>query len=248
MVDVIRSEWIKLRTVRSTVVLFIVIVLLSGGISALVAIFDDERPSDGIGGVLAGLNISTILFGVIGVQIIGQEYRFNTIRATFSAVPRRARVLTAKAIVLVVATAVAAALMVVLCLAVSALILAARDGGLDLGAPGVTRTLFGSVLLCVLYALVGFGVGAILRQPIAGIVVVLVYPLVVENIIAGIVLAATGADDLDESIVRYLPFIAGFNLATIDPTIDPWLGGAILGGLALLLVVFGWAIVQHRDA
>lgn len=248
MADAIRSEWIKLRTVRSTVVLFIVVVLLSVGISALVAIFDEERPSDGIGGVIFGLNLSTLLFGVIGVQIIGQEYRFNTIRATFAAVPRRGRVLTAKAIVLVLATTVAATLMVLLCLGVSALILSLRDGGLDLGAPGVTRTLVGSVLLCVLYALVGFGVGAILRQPVAGIVVVLVYPLVVENIAAGILLAATGEGDFDSSVARFFPFIAATNLISLDTTINPWLGGAILGALALALVLGGWGFVQQRDA
>jgi len=248
MGDVIRSEWIKLRTVRSTVVLFGVIVLLSISISALVAIFGDARPTDGLGPVLAGLNLSTLLFGVIGVQIVGQEYRFNTIRATFAAVPRRGRVLAAKAVVLVLATAAAATLMVLICLAVSAAILAARDGGLDLGAPGVARTLVGSVLVCVLYALVGLGIGAILRQPIAGIVVVLVYPLVVENIIAGIVIGATGADDIEESAVRFLPFIAAGSLASVDPIINPWLGGAILGALALALMFVGWAMVQHRDA
>jgi ABC-2 type transport system permease protein len=248
MGNVIRSEWIKLRTVRSTVLLFIAVVLLSAGIAALVAIFDDERPSDGIGGVIFGLNLSTLLFGVIGVQIVGQEYRFNTIRATFAAIPRRARVLAAKATVLVVATAVTATLMVLLCLGVSALILSLRDGGLDLGAPGVLRTLVGSVLLCVLYALIGFGVGAILRQPVAGIVVVLVYPLVVENIAAGIVLAASGEDDLESSVARFFPFIAGTNLAALDTTINPWLGGAILASLAAVLVLIGWALVQHRDA
>jgi ABC-2 type transport system permease protein len=248
MGDVLHSEWIKLRSVRSTVVLFLVIVLLSVGICVLVATFDEARPDDGLGPVLAGLNLCSLLFGVIGVQIIGQEYRFNTIRATFAAVPRRGRVLATKAIVLVVATTVVATVMMLLCVAVAAVILSARDGGLDLGASGVARTLVGSVLLCVLYALFGFGVGAILRQPIAGIVVVLVYPLVVENTAAGIVLAATGAEDIEESAVRFFPFIAGSHLATVDPSVNPWLGGAILGGVAMLLVLFGWAIVQTRDA
>jgi ABC-2 type transport system permease protein len=248
MGDVIRSEWIKLRTVRSTVVLFIVIVLLSAAVAALVAIFDTERPDDGLGGVIVGLNISTLLFGVIGVQIIGQEYRFNTIRATFAAVPRRGRVLVSKKVVLIVATAVTAALMVLLALGLSVAILSARDGGLDLGAPGVMRSLAGSVVLCVLYAAVGFGVGTILRQPVAGIVVVLAYPLVVENIIAGIVLAATGADDIEDSVVRFFPFIAGSNLASVDPTLNPWLGGAILAALAVVLIAIGWVLVQRRDA
>ena len=49
--------------------------------------------------ITGGVVFATLLFGMLGVQVIGQEYRFNTIRPTFTAAPRRLRVIVAKLIV-----------------------------------------------------------------------------------------------------------------------------------------------------
>jgi membrane protein implicated in regulation of membrane protease activity len=49
-------------------------------------------------------------------------------------------------------------------------------------------------------------------------------------------------------VVRFFPFIAGSNLASVDPTLNPWLGGAILAALAVVLIAIGWVLVQRRDA
>src|SRR5579862_8167155 len=98
---VVRSELLKLRSVRSNLVMLGSILVLGIGFGALASglIPDRERrtgrpspihnPFDRVGIALAGLNLAMLLAGVLGVHLIGQEYRFSTIRATFAAVPRR---------------------------------------------------------------------------------------------------------------------------------------------------------------
>ena len=76
--------------------------MMTDGEAALIA--NDQRTGiqDGygnLGNVIGGVQVAIFLFGTLGVQIIGQEYRFNTIRPTFTAAPWRMRVLAAKLVV-----------------------------------------------------------------------------------------------------------------------------------------------------
>src|SRR5699024_161180 len=106
MLNSIRSEWIKFRSVRSTL-------LLLGAGGALTVLFAvliardlaRDQQTFHLTDISAGSNIAVYLFGALGVQIIGQEYRFNTIRSTFLATPKRLRVYLAKMIVVSAAVA-----------------------------------------------------------------------------------------------------------------------------------------------
>ena len=80
MTAVIHSEWIKLRSVRSNLIVLTVAVLLAVGVAIIVAIVADPSPDNDITLATGGVQIANLLFGILGVQIIGQEYRFNTIR------------------------------------------------------------------------------------------------------------------------------------------------------------------------
>jgi ABC-2 type transport system permease protein len=254
MIGALRAEWLKLRSVRSNVLLMVAIVVVGVGLgtllSAVVPATDGRRgdpsplrdPFDRLGIALVGLNLCLLLFGVLGVQIIGQEYRFSTIRATFAATPRRLRVVVAKLVVLMATTGVVAAVTLALALGINGAILSGRGFGLDLSTDGAGRYVLGTFLLAFGYALVGFAVGMILRQPIGGIILVLAWPIVVENLIVGFLRTSAGS---------WMPYSAGSQLLARTPDADllgPWAGFGYFIAFGAVLALIGAALVNRRDA
>lgn len=281
MIDVIRSEWIKLRSVRSTLVLLV----LAGAIVVLVAVltandlrddttvtcepaaaaptttttvpqggFGIDEPGCGPGfdvvetpvpvnltSLTGGVSFAVLLFGVLGVQIIGQEYRFNTIRPTFTAVPNRRKVLVAKLIVVATSTAIVSALMVAFCWLVGTLMVDqfAIDGADH-------RVMWAIPLFVALWTTAGLGVGAIVRQPIAGILILLGESLVLENIVG----------NLFERTFPWLPFANGFQMtlrvseSTGDgPELRPVLEGGIYFAIVCIAIfLIGMVLADRRDA
>ena len=177
---ILRSEARKLGTVRSTlwalfaVVAFNVVTaallgaLLPGHLSAhQKATIDSVRVS------LGGLHLSQIAIGLLGVLAVTSEYSSGMIRATLAAVPQRRLLLTAKALVLTAAVAVTGiAACLVAYLAFQAFLPAGDAMRTTLTDPGVLRAVIGAGLYLTVLALLGFGLGAILRSS-AGAVAVL---------------------------------------------------------------------------
>ncbi len=239
MIDLIRAEIIRFRSVRSTlVVLFGAI-----AITVLFAVLEAHDLASAprtvhLGEVNAGASLSAFLFGALGVQVIGQEYRFNTIRSTFAATPNRPKVVAAKLLVVTVACALAALVMMVLAGAVGTLLVDrfAIDG-LDL------RVVGGTALFAAGWSAMGLGVGAIVRQPIAGILILLGEGFVGEQIIRG-VFEGTGP---------WLPFLNGVQMMTRDRPEDLHLrsvlgGGAYFFAVAAVVLAVGIVLVERRDA
>ncbi len=240
----VHSEWIKFRSVRSTVVLAIISVFICVGV-AVIAGSNTVGPISA-SNVLLGVQISSLFIMVLGVQIIGQEYRFSTIRSTFSATPRRERVIIAKLVVVIAAAAVAAVTLIALSLGAGALASSIQGNTLDLGLPGTTRVLLGTVVVLVINGIFGFGVGCIVRQPIAGIVIVLVWANVIENVLAGLV----------EGAARWLPLFSMANVNAqsmsndfgIGNLMSPVIGGLYGASIALALVAIGIFRIRSTDA
>ena len=274
MTALLRSEWIKFRSVRSTVVTLV----LAGALVVLVAVLSAnsadsattttcvtatsspeappsvDEPDDGgvcgpgsqlvevsqstnLSALAGGVTLATLLFGVLGVQVIGQEYRFNTIRPTFTAAPRRIPVLAAKVVVVAVASAVTAGAMMLACLLVGQVMVE------DFVVDGTDqRIIWATVLFAALWSTACVGIGAIVRQPIAGILVAIGYSLVGENII-GLVFSSTQ---------KWLPFANGVQMTLrLDDTGDllsPLAGGIYFAVVCAVLVVVGAVLVDRRDA
>jgi len=276
VIDVIRSEWIKLRTVRST----IITLFAAGAIVVLFAVLSINNingnqntrcvaqgtadtattiPDDGSFGVdscgpdatlvaepavvhlsdvTAGVTIAAFVFGALGVQIIGQEYRFNTIRPTFTAVPHRPRVLLAKLAVMAASTAVVALLMTLVCWAIgSALADVWAVDGTD------HRLLWSIPLFAALWTMGGIGVGAIVRQPIAGILALLGWAFIAEQIVGSVV----------DGSARWLPFLNGIQMTTrvgegqqdVRPLLE---GGIYFAVVCAALFALGTVLADRRDA
>lgn len=239
MINLTRSEWIKFRSVRST----IVTLFLAGGLVVLVAVIAANQMSTSqphLTDLTAGVSIAALIFGALGVQVLGQEYRFNTIRPTFTAMPVRWRVLVAKLVVVTAACASIAVVMIGFCWVIGTLFL---DG---FSIDGVDRrAALGIVLFSVGWSAMGMGIGAILRQPIAGILVQLAEAFVVESLIAGLV----------PSAAKWMPFINGFQMTFRGSSGDGdgQLQSVLAGGIyffAVAAVIWGIGAVlaTRRDA
>ena len=193
------------------VVLLLLAVALPIGFSILIPliIFKDriELTRQNVYGLaLAGLGIAQVLVGVIGVQLITQEFRF-TLRPTFSAEPRRPRVMVAKAVTITAVGLVIGAIAVSMGLLIGGSLLKARDFPFEYGGPGFWRATIGSVVVTAIYGLIGLGLGALLRSPAAAITLYVVWVLLIEGIIYAIV----------PKVGQYAPFQAGAQLSSIEP-------------------------------
>jgi ABC-type transport system involved in multi-copper enzyme maturation permease subunit len=187
---------------------------------------------------------------LVGTLSITTEYRYQTLTYTFLATPRRGLVLLAK---LVSATLVGLLFGVVGVLAGlggAAGVLALR--GEDAGLTGeVLRALAQSVLGMGLWAAVGVGVGALLRNQVAAVIVVLAFSQLVEPILR----LGLGAWSATREVSRYLPgaagdAMAGGSLLTVGSPVqllDWWAGGLVLAGYAVVFFVLGWASTVRRD-
>jgi ABC-2 type transport system permease protein len=245
VIDAIRSEWIKVSTIRVTWVLTLAAIAFPLAITVLTAIFAEDPPDGSdLAGLVAGLTIvSAMLLGVVASLGITNEFSHGTIRPTFAAMPDRVRPLLAKPIVQVtLAVVVTAAIVVAGWLAGSAL----ADEAQSLDDDGAAPALVGVVVLAVGLTLLGYGLGLLIRNSAATICLLLLWPLIAEGLVAGL-LSAVGADGL----LKFLPYSSGFNMAVTDP--DPELFGRVAGGLyffawVIVTVVLGFISARRRDA
>jgi len=177
---VILSEWTKLHSLRSTRWSLLAAVVLTIGLPAIFAAVTsshwgsmspheraDRHPLDI---AQAGVNLSQLAIGVLGVLVITGEYATGMIRASFTAVPKRLPVLWAKIIVF---AAVSFALMlpsVLIAFWVSQTILDRHHLlQISLSAPGVTRSVIGGAAYLMLFGIFCMAMGAIVRNTAGGI-------------------------------------------------------------------------------
>lgn len=260
---VLAAEWLKVRTVRSTLWTLAVTVVVMVGISVLLAwastmMSEQDAATTGtteLAGLLgAGVDMAQLAIGVLGVLVVTAEYSTGMVRSTFAAVPRRLPVLAAKAVVLAGVTAVTA--LVAMVLAFVATLPFHDDLGLtvDLGDTETLRTLAGLPLYLVGVALLGLGFGAVIRHTAGALTAVIGLLLVVENVFMIIPLR------FFEVVSPFLPSTAGKRvlyteelLGMIDGmrdtvSLSPWAGYGVM--LAWVAVLLGLAAVllRQRDA
>jgi len=252
-----RMEWIKLRSLRSIAWTLIIGVTGVIGLGILVlSLFPGQwahltagqRASfDPTNDGFTGIALGQLAAGILGVLAITGEFSSGSIRATLAAVPSRPLMLAAKA-----AVVGAAALIIgeAVCFAVfwigQDLVLSGPVPHATLGQSGVLRAVImtgGYLCAC---ALIGLGLGAIIRHTAGAIAaftaVILVLPLVT--------LALPASDQ--QAVVKYLPEqIASNSLAAVRPeagSLSPWAGAALICLYAVVLLVIGGWQLARRDA
>lgn len=253
---VLRSEWIKLRSLRSTGWSFLLVLVLPIGIGVLLAAFAHDG-AQGLTGDAArnalvlystsGTMLSSLIVAVIGALVVTGEYGTGMIRSSFAAVPRRSVALAAKAIVLAVAVFVTSAVSVWATAFITVPIAAGRNVEASLDA-SVAMPLLGASVYLTLIALLAFAVGVVLRSTagaIAGVLgLMLVAPVVVQ-----LVQSFTGAEWLG-TLTNLLPQNAGQPLMQFGTEVTAgWHDGVLaLGGWSGFAVLLAWVVVASATA
>ena len=253
MINALRSEWIKLRSVRMNLVLCIVAVALPLIVGILTSWFVDERELDAAslaGTITATSVITALLLGVIGVVSIGGEFSHGTIRPTFAATPRRSRVLIAKGLITAGAAFVVQGSVVVLTWFISYAIASSKDATISLSAqPEARNGLIGIIVFAVIVSLLGLALGLLIRNMPSAIAVLILWPLLLEGIIGGL-LSVAGVDNA----FKWMPFQAGIQLGNPDSgsgDVDVLArvpAGLYFAVVTLVVAFIGATFTNRRDA
>jgi ABC-2 type transport system permease protein len=250
-----KAEWIKFRTVRSSIMGVIVTVLLIIGLGVLIALVTRshwaqisavrQATFDPVSNSLVGIFFGQFAIGVIGALFITSEYTSGSIRTTLTAVPNRLRLITSKLIVLAVSMLVVGE---IVCFA--AFLIGQRiffgvvpTASLDNGA--VLRSVLLAGVYLTLLAILGFALGMIFRQSAASISVFVTVLLIVP--IIGIFLPQSWQNDF----MRFEPSTLGESMQSptvASNTFGAWSATIILVLYVAVLLTFAFSLFQRRDA
>ncbi|MFK7919836.1 MAG: hypothetical protein AB8G14_17300 [Ilumatobacter sp.] len=254
MINLIGSEWIKLRTLRLNWVLPLIGLVFVIVITGLVGIFGEINSFTTItsGEIAEIVGFSAILPGllvsVIGVLAISSEFGFGTIRPTLVATPSRPKVFAAKALLLAVVGLVFGLITGLIGYVVGFALLSARgaEGLSFFDDDGTIGVLFvGLPLLFMLLVLFGYGVGLLVRISAAAVSIAILWPILIETIIA-FALAIAGIEDPQ----KFLPYQSALALVSTDSNdfVNGKVGGAVFFALVVAgIIAIATAINTRRD-
>jgi ABC-2 type transport system permease protein len=248
---VLRSEWLKLVTVRSTWwTTAIALVLALGAALLLGTALRPEAGSDAgdlaANGATVGLSFVALVVGVLGALAIGGEYATLQIRSSYTAVPRRWPTLVAKAVVVGGWSFAVGLVVTVGGFGVIAALFGARGATVTVSGPVVGMLLGGAVYLAVV-AVFAVGLGALVRASAAGITI-LAALLFVAPVILGLIAGLTRAEWASTASDYLLPSAGGVLFAMPGgASIELW--AAWLALVCWLAAVWVPALVltQARD-
>lgn len=252
--NLLQSEWTKLRSVRSTYWTAAVAVLASIGLGIVICartaynINHGQQDPHGLDATLTSLNglyIAQVAVGILGVLTISSEYGTGMIRATLCAVPQRRTMLAAKGAVFALATLVGGEILSFAAFGIGQALLASAHVGVSLHDPGVLRATIGGGLYLTAVGLLGFGIGALVRHTAGGL-----------SAFFAVLFALTAITDLLPSnwrnvVINYLPANAGnqiFNVLRPHGALAPWAGLGVLCLYALAAIIAATVLIERRDA
>ena len=254
----LRSEWTKLRSVRSTMWSLLAMAGIAIGLMSLIAWatmhrwarFEPReqaallhRPLEII--LARPVFVCQLVVAVLGVMVISAEYTTGMIRSTLQAQPRRLTVLAAKVAVFAVLMLVVGEVLAFAAFFVGRQLIAAHIP-VNLSDPGVTRSVIGAGLYLAVLGLFSLAFGAILRHTAGAITAVLGLILIVSN------LTGLLPDSWGHHINAWMPTNAGLLILqpqqAPDDLLTPWQGLAVFTGWTVLLLVLAAVLFKRRDA
>jgi len=238
----VRAELLKVRSTRTTlglmlgmIALILLFALLTGLLSKPdgLSTTEDQRQVLGLGS-LAG-----IFSALAGVLLVTSEFRFGTIRPTFLFTAQRQRVLAAKLIAGLLAGLVFGVVGEGVGFAIGYLLLEARGISFALSGGDVALLILGTLAATALWAAIGVGLGAIVRNQVGAVIGLLAWGFIVDNLLFGLV----------PSVGRLTPTRAQDALIglTTDHLLSPAAGGLALVAWVAALALIGLPLVARRD-
>ncbi|WP_394250546.1 ABC-2 transporter permease [Arthrobacter pityocampae] len=267
---VLKSEWIKVTTVPSTVILIASTVVVMVGLAALFAwalsitqqdLGSSGAPEGGTGGPPAGFDPASQAWGVpasglifgqlliasLAVVLIASEWATGMIRSTMVAVPKRSPALLAKNAIIAIIAFVVGSVSAFLSYLVAQPILAGEDLDFAITTEGVLPSILNSGSYLAFIAIISMGIGTLLRNTAGGVVTAVALFFVVPEIIVNLL---SGLADWIPDAARFLPTNAGEQLIAISTEGDALTqlqGGLVMGAWALVLLVISLIVTKKRD-
>lgn len=251
MLRLLRGEFVKLFTTRLWLWLLLGSVALTVLYASLAIIFanDPDNPTPPLTSAAGqrtvfsvGHGANTLVAVLAAIGITG-EFRHRTVNPTFLATPRRGQVVIAKLVTYFVVGMGYALVCIAASIAVALPWLAAKGITVPLLGNGIPKTFAGVVATLAIYALLGIGVGAVVREQAATVVGLLVYLYIVEPLV-------TRIPSLNDWSM-YLPGSAANALTQVTQSgqrfLEPWQGGLLLAGYGLVLAFVGTIFAVRRD-
>jgi len=247
MTRLVHAELLKLWTTRTA---RIVLALAAAGAAALTIFvltlagrpgqpaLGDDALRQLVGAPNGPLTLAALLLGILGMA---GEFRHGTATPTFLVTPGRGRVVAAKLAASALAGLAVALVAAVVVLAIALPWLPAKGVQVPLADPGLAARVAGLAAAVALHAVLGTGLGALLRNQFAAVVAgLLLWQGLVEDLLVG-VLGRPG-------LARWLPDGAAAALtAPGDATLTMWAGALVLAAYGLVLAVAGGRLVVSRD-
>jgi ABC-2 type transport system permease protein len=253
---VIRSEWTKFRSLRSTLYTALTAVVLMIAIGAIFSAVSaaqyhtfsasDRASFSPVTTSLQGIMFAVVAFGVLGVLLMSGEYSTGMIRASLTAVPRRLPVLWGKMAVFAGTIFGLSVVASFVSFFLGQALLSGHHLSVTLSAPGALRSVIGGALYMTVAGLIGVALGALFRNTAAGI-----------STFAGVFFVIPPLTELlptsvQNHVAPYLPSNAGEVLwgGTHEVTnpLSPWTGFALLCGYALVLIGAAAWRLRRADA
>jgi ABC-2 type transport system permease protein len=241
----LRSELLKMGTTRTNLGLLLGLVALilfgviAGSLSTESDLLLPENQRELIGNGAFGAAFAAL----IGVMAMTSEFRHGTMRATFVFTPARVRVVAAKVLASLLVGIGFGALGAGLALGSGVAMIRARGFDVLIDSGDVRRLLLGTIVMSALWATLGVGIGAVLRNQVLAIVGLFAWVFVVEIMLFQYLPGAG----------RYAPGAAGTAM-TGDTVGDSSVhllsaptGGALLACYAVAFVLAGALVTSRRD-
>ena len=262
----LRSELVKLRSLRSTLWCYGIIVLITIGFGLLLASWvqlgntaaaNADQQALWVRVATTSIMLNQLVVAVLGALIITGEYGTGMIRSTFAAAPKRIPALLAKAVVLAVTTFVISLVSIVVTALLAALLLPGRGIHPDFGDGKVWLAFLGGALYLALVGLISLAIGTLVRSSAGGVAASLglVFVLPVIMVIITSITRATVA----QNVSALLPSAAGermYSYVTASivkaPSgfilLEAWQGLLVVVGWAVVLFVIAGVLLKRRDA
>jgi ABC-2 type transport system permease protein len=253
--DVLRSEWTKFHSVRSTFWALTVTVVLGIALGAVISAatahsyarfsVSQKLSWDPTGVSGSGMAIAQLAIAVLGVLCISSEYSSGMIRTSLIAVPKRGRVLAAKSLVFAAVTFVVGEVTNFVAFFAGQALISGHAPHAALGDPGVARAVVGAGLYLTALAVLSVAVGTLLRHPAAAIAammaIVLVLPLIAQAL----------PDSLRNPVTEFWPTQAGSQITSVyhsAHTLQPWPGMGLMYLFVAIIYAIAWTLLDRRDA
>lgn len=268
-VRVLKSEWIKVTTVPSTVILLSITLVVMVGLSALFAwsmstsqasaeTFSSSDPEIAaqlaatdygelaLTAPSAGIIFGQLLIASLAVVLIASEWGTGMIRSTMVAVPKRIPALLAKNLIIALIAFIVGAGAALISYFVAQPLLAPEDIDFAITTDGVLLSIINTGSVLALMAIIAMSIGTLLRNTAGGVVtaigLLMVLPIIVQIF--------SGLADWIPDAARFLPSAAGEQMVALtigEDALNQWQGALVLGGWALVLLVISLLVTKKRD-